>query len=118
MSDPRTSRRPVSLLLALLTAVAGATLTGELLAASSPPAQKRHPASTGTLRHAPSHSAPGHSTASKAKAKTKLPEPLSKAQRKAPTHARVAANSKAPKRAQQAPAKPRRAMAKNSRPAA
>jgi hypothetical protein len=113
---PLPHQRSRRLLLVLATALSAMTLSGVSLAASSP-SPKAHQASKAPARHAaPAQRSKTHPSATSPK--SKQPQALHQTQRKTPAKARLAAKSKAPKRAHQSPGKPAKLTAKNPKPAA
>jgi hypothetical protein len=129
---PRKRRRV--LLQMLVTALVGVTLTGVSLAALSPSVAHKSQQASAAATRAPARGPKGHASAPKPNAhsaarpatrlaalattpKSKHPEAQHETQRKMPVNARVAAKSKAPKRAHQN-SKPAKLAAKSPKPVA
>lgn len=128
---PRPHKRGRRLLLVLVTALSGVSLSGVSLAASSQPLQQKHETVSQRPRHAPSSRPPAQKAASNRSAhagprpaarattpKSKRPEAQRPTHRKAPANARIAAKSKAPKRPHQSPSRQAKPATKQAKPVA
>jgi hypothetical protein len=109
---PLPYKRGRRLLLVLVTALVGVTLSHVSLAAA-PASRKAHQTSNAPARHAPLQRAKAHPSATPSK--SKRPQALHQTQRKTPTHARLA---KSKGQAHPGRGKPAKLAAKNSKPAA
>ena len=120
MTDPNPSHaqspnRARRLLLVVVTALSGMTLTHSSFAASTQP-HKTHSTVGSPAHHAPAPRPAARPT--KAAAKSKHAQAQAKTQRKAPAKTRVAAKSKTEPRAHQTPRKPTRVATKKTKQAA